>query len=108
MSEIAHLAATIFKRAGKAQRFIVAIASFAESTRMKERPVSSAAAPVVPLPAKKSSTRPPFGQDARTWAELVALLARLRDEGSAIVTITHDRDVVEALHAERLELGAAR
>ncbi len=49
---------------------------------------------------------PTFGQDARTWAELVALLARLRDEGSAIVAITHDLDVVEALHAERYELGA--
>ncbi|WP_372447339.1 ABC transporter ATP-binding protein [Microbacterium flavescens] len=51
---------------------------------------------------------PTFGQDARTWAELVALLARLRDEGSAIVAITHDLDVVQALHAERLELGAPR
>ncbi|MGA7148541.1 MAG: ATP-binding cassette domain-containing protein [Microbacterium sp.] len=50
---------------------------------------------------------PTFGQDARTWAELVALLARLRDEGSAIVAITHDLDVVEALHAERHELGAS-
>lgn len=48
---------------------------------------------------------PTFGQDARTWAELVALLARLRDEGSAIVAITHDLDVVAALRAERLVLG---
>jgi energy-coupling factor transport system ATP-binding protein len=50
---------------------------------------------------------PTFGQDARTWSELVALLARLRDEGSAIVTITHDRDVVDALGAERFELEPA-
>lgn len=49
---------------------------------------------------------PTFGQDARTWAELVALLARLRDEGSAIVAVTHDLDVVEALHAERFALDA--
>lgn len=53
---------------------------------------------------------PTFGQDARTWAELVALLARLRDgldgdERSAIVTITHDLDVVRALHASPFELG---
>ena len=47
---------------------------------------------------------PTFGQDARTWAELVSLLARLRDDGSAIVAVTHDLDVVEALHAERLTL----
>jgi energy-coupling factor transport system ATP-binding protein len=49
---------------------------------------------------------PTFGQDARTWAELVAMLAALRDEGSAIVTITHDLDVMRALHAERFELGS--
>lgn len=55
---------------------------------------------------------PTFGQDARTWSELVALLARLRDgdfgheAGSAIITITHDRDVVDALGAERFELRA--
>ncbi|AVL98876.1 ABC transporter ATP-binding protein [Microbacterium sp. str. 'China'] len=49
---------------------------------------------------------PTFGQDARTWAELVAMLAALRDEGSAIVTITHDLDVVRALHATRFALGA--
>ncbi|MDF2560698.1 MAG: transporter ATP-binding protein [Microbacterium sp.] len=48
---------------------------------------------------------PTFGQDARTWAELVAMLATLRDDGSAIVTITHDLDVARALHAERFELG---
>ncbi|SFI48685.1 MULTISPECIES: ABC transporter ATP-binding protein [Microbacterium] len=47
---------------------------------------------------------PTFGQDSVTWAELVALLAGLRDEGSAIVTITHDAAVVEALHARRVEL----
>lgn len=50
---------------------------------------------------------PTFGQDARTWAELVALLARLRDDGSAIVAITHDLAVVDALHAERFALGVA-
>lgn len=49
---------------------------------------------------------PTFGQDARTWAELVAMLAALRDEGSAIVTITHDLDVVRALNATRFALGA--
>lgn len=48
---------------------------------------------------------PTFGQDARTWAELVAMLAVLRDEGSAIVTITHDLDVARALHATRFALG---
>ena len=50
---------------------------------------------------------PTFGQDARTWAELVAILARLRDEGSAIVAITHDEQVVRALRATRFTLGDA-
>ncbi|GAA1956729.1 ABC transporter ATP-binding protein [Microbacterium deminutum] len=50
---------------------------------------------------------PTFGQDARTWSELVAMLARLRDDGSAIVVITHDQHVVEALHADRFALGPA-
>jgi energy-coupling factor transport system ATP-binding protein len=50
---------------------------------------------------------PTFGQDARTWGELVALLAELRDAGSAIVVVTHDLDVVTALHAERFELAAS-
>jgi len=49
---------------------------------------------------------PTFGQDARTWAELVALFARLRDEGSAIVAITHDDDVIRALHARRFDLAS--
>jgi energy-coupling factor transporter ATP-binding protein EcfA2 len=53
---------------------------------------------------------PTFGQDARTWAELVALLAGLRDgrgdeDRSAIVTITHDADVVRALRAEVFEMA---
>lgn len=49
---------------------------------------------------------PTFGQDARTWAELVDMLAVLRDEGRAIVVITHDMAVVEALHAREVRLAA--
>jgi energy-coupling factor transporter ATP-binding protein EcfA2 len=40
---------------------------------------------------------PTFGQDRRTWIELVALLAELRDEGHGIVAVTHDEDFVTAL-----------
>ncbi len=40
---------------------------------------------------------PTFGQDSRTWAEQVALLAELVDGGNAIVASTHDRLFVEAL-----------
>lgn len=49
---------------------------------------------------------PTFGQDATTWAELVALIARLRDEGAGIVAISHDEAVLSALHARRFEVGA--
>jgi energy-coupling factor transporter ATP-binding protein EcfA2 len=55
---------------------------------------------------------PTFGQDAATWAELVAIIARLRDgtgaeEGAAVVAITHDETVLDALHARRLPVGTA-
>ena len=49
---------------------------------------------------------PTFGQDAVTWAELVAIMARLRDDGAAIVAITHDETVLAALRARRFGLGA--
>ncbi|GLI28701.1 ABC transporter ATP-binding protein [Agromyces rhizosphaerae] len=48
---------------------------------------------------------PTFGQDATTWAELVALLGVLRDEGHAIVAVTHDEHVVDALADLRLDLA---
>lgn len=48
---------------------------------------------------------PTFGQDAVTWAELVALMAELRDEGRAIVAVTHDTDVLAALHARTVRVG---
>ncbi len=54
---------------------------------------------------------PTFGQDASTWAQLVAIIAGLRDgvdgEGPrAIVAISHDQDVLRALHARRFVVGA--
>ncbi|ARC56399.1 Putative HMP/thiamine import ATP-binding protein YkoD [Frondihabitans sp. 762G35] len=49
---------------------------------------------------------PTFGQDARTWRELVALLAALLDEGSAVVAVTHDADFLDALADDVLRIGA--
>ncbi|WP_067497273.1 ABC transporter ATP-binding protein [Actinoplanes sp. TFC3] len=40
---------------------------------------------------------PTFGQDRRTWIDLVALLARLRDEGHGILAVTHDDAFVASL-----------
>ncbi|GIH20584.1 ABC transporter ATP-binding protein [Rugosimonospora africana] len=40
---------------------------------------------------------PTFGQDRRTWVELVDLLAKLRDDGRGVVAVTHDTDFAAAL-----------
>ncbi|NYF11113.1 energy-coupling factor transport system ATP-binding protein [Leifsonia sp. AK011] len=50
---------------------------------------------------------PTFGQDSRTWEELVALLAELADAGSAVVTITHDTELVEALADSEFRMPGA-
>jgi energy-coupling factor transport system ATP-binding protein len=47
---------------------------------------------------------PTFGQDSRTWAELVALLAELLDGGTGVVAVTHDRALVAALADDELTL----
>jgi energy-coupling factor transport system ATP-binding protein len=47
---------------------------------------------------------PTFGQDATTWAELVALIGELADEGRAVLAMTHDLEFVEALSDRRIEL----
>jgi energy-coupling factor transport system ATP-binding protein len=47
---------------------------------------------------------PTFGQDARTWAELVTLLRGLADHGAALVVATHDDDLVAALGGDVLVL----
>ena len=51
---------------------------------------------------------PTFGQDRRTWIELVTLLATLRDEGHAVVAVTHDDDFVQTLADRTFALGSAR
>lgn len=48
---------------------------------------------------------PTFGQDAVTWAELVALIAELLEEGTGIVAATHDPEFVGALAGDRLEFS---
>jgi energy-coupling factor transport system ATP-binding protein len=51
---------------------------------------------------------PTFGQDSRTWVELVDLLVDLVDDGAAVVTATHDLPLVAALGAERFQLRDGR
>jgi energy-coupling factor transport system ATP-binding protein len=47
---------------------------------------------------------PTFGQDRRTWAELVELIADLRDEGRGVVLVTHDDALVTAVADRRFRL----
>lgn len=48
---------------------------------------------------------PTFGQDSRTWRELVALLAELLDDGNALVAVSHDREFIDALADRELVLA---
>ena len=50
---------------------------------------------------------PTFGQDRRTWIELVTLLATLRDEGHAVVAVTHDDDFVRVVADRTFSLAAS-
>ncbi len=47
---------------------------------------------------------PTFGQDRRTWLELVDLFAELRDAGHGLVTVTHDAEFVAALADRQVRL----
>lgn len=49
---------------------------------------------------------PTFGQDARTWQQLVLLIHELLEQGLALVSVTHDSDFVEAVGGPVLNLAA--
>ncbi|WP_279754251.1 ABC transporter ATP-binding protein [Rothia similmucilaginosa] len=49
---------------------------------------------------------PTFGQDARTWAELVDLIRELLTNGTAVISITHDEDYTAALGGNHITLPA--
>lgn len=48
---------------------------------------------------------PTFGQDSRTWSELLALLARLVDDGSSVIAVSHDLEFVDALADSTVRLS---
>jgi len=48
---------------------------------------------------------PTFGQDLRTWRELVELVAGLRDEGRGIAVMTHDEPFAAAVADRGVALG---
>ncbi|KQS09370.1 hypothetical protein ASG04_07445 [Curtobacterium sp. Leaf183] len=61
-----------------------------------------------------AATRPPVlvldeptsGQDRATWQAVVGRLGALADAGTAVVAVTHDRDLVRALDAREVVLTA--
>lgn len=68
----------------------------------------SVATALVAAPPILVLDEPTFGQDLRTWGELLSLLAALRDDGRAICVASHDRDFVQALADRTLRLGRRR
>jgi energy-coupling factor transport system ATP-binding protein len=64
----------------------------------------SVATVLATAPAVLVLDEPTFGQDARTWAELTALLIELTAEGAACVVASHDHDLVEALDSDVVKL----
>jgi energy-coupling factor transport system ATP-binding protein len=57
----------------------------------------SVATAIATSPRVVIADEPTFGQDSRTWAELVGLLGDLRDAGCGLLLVTHDEALVDAL-----------
>ena len=68
----------------------------------------SVASALATAPALLVLDEPTFGQDRRTWGELVQLLAALRDAGRGIAFATHDRAFVNALADRTFQLDGRR
>ncbi|MGZ4590095.1 MAG: ABC transporter ATP-binding protein [Actinomycetes bacterium] len=67
----------------------------------------SVATAIATAPPVVIADEPTFGQDSRTWAALVTLLADLRDEGRAVVVVTHDEALVCAIADTELHLDVS-
>lgn len=70
-----------------------------EQRRLAIASVIAARPPVVVL------DEPTSGQDRATWHAVVGRLGALADAGTAVVAVTHDRDLVRALDADEVVLG---
>jgi energy-coupling factor transport system ATP-binding protein len=49
---------------------------------------------------------PTFGQDRLTWIELVTLLRALVDDGTTLLSVSHDAAYLDALGDQHLDLGS--
>jgi energy-coupling factor transport system ATP-binding protein len=57
------------------------------------------------MPSVLILDEPTFGQDAITWADMISLFAHLRTQGHALVIVTHDDKLIEALADRVVHLG---
>jgi energy-coupling factor transport system ATP-binding protein len=67
----------------------------------------SVATALATAPAVLILDEPTFGQDRRTWSELLHLLSALRDEGRGVCIVSHDEPFVDALADRTLRLPPA-
>lgn len=65
----------------------------------------SVATAIATAPALLVLDEPTFGQDRRTWGELLHLLAALRDDGRGVCFVSHDRAFVHALADRTLTMA---
>jgi energy-coupling factor transport system ATP-binding protein len=68
----------------------------------------SVAAALATAPRLLVLDEPTFGQDRRTWEELVALLAAFRANGGGICFVSHDAPFVDALADRRVTIREGR
>jgi energy-coupling factor transport system ATP-binding protein len=66
----------------------------------------SVATALASKPAVLVLDEPTFGQDRRTWLEMVDLLGELRDTGHALCCVSHDLDFVAALADRQIAVQA--
>ncbi|WP_248704641.1 ATP-binding cassette domain-containing protein [Curtobacterium sp. MWU13-2055] len=71
-----------------------------EQRRVAIAAVVAARPPVVVL------DEPTSGQDRSTWDAVVRHLGALADDGTTVVAVTHDRDLIRALDADEVVLAA--
>lgn len=64
----------------------------------------SVATALVTRPPLLILDEPTFGQDARTWRELVTFLSELLNEGACVIAVTHDAHLVAALCDSELRM----
>ncbi|WP_025274443.1 ABC transporter ATP-binding protein [Haloglycomyces albus] len=68
----------------------------------------SVAAALAAAPGVLLLDEPSYGQDRRTWAEMLDLVHQVRSEGTGIIAVTHDRDFVAALSDREIVLSDGR